>query len=377
MIDRLLIVCGGTGGHFYPGLSIAAELRKNGGHPKLFITGHQTEQQGRSASEKGIDYEILSSAPLPRGPKGKFFFVINLLKSILEARAKIKSFTPEAVLVMGSFHSIAPALASRMLGIPLFAHDGNARVGKANLFLSRFAKQIALSFPPVNSGKIKCGWTVTGMPVRGQIAECRLDKPAAVNLINSRLGTAFSHEFPIILVFGGSQGAEGINQKAPEAFKMQGDESFQVIHICGSGNMCDLEKAYAGAPFKYRIIENSGEMEVLYSASDLAICRSGGSTVAELAIFAKFAILIPYPHATDNHQNDNADFYCSSGAGIKIQERDLSVNKLASTVACYMENPANFAEKGALGIALARPYASSEILKLMEKFLINYSGRLD
>ncbi|MFZ2656974.1 MAG: UDP-N-acetylglucosamine--N-acetylmuramyl-(pentapeptide) pyrophosphoryl-undecaprenol N-acetylglucosamine transferase [Victivallales bacterium] len=370
MIDRLLIVCGGTGGHFYPGLSIAAELKKNGGHPKLFITGRQTEHQGRSASEAGIDYEVLSSAPLPKGLKGKFSFVVNLLKSMLEARKKIKLFAPEAVLVMGSFHSFAPAIASRTLGIPLFAHDGNARIGKANLLLSRFAKQLALSFPPVNSRKIKCGWTVTGMPVRRQITECRLDRQAAVNLLNSKLGTAFSHEFPIILVFGGSQGAEGINHKVPEAFKMQGNESFQVVHICGAGNMADLEKAYSGVPFKYRIIESSGEMEVFYSASDLVICRSGGSTVAELAVFAKFAILVPYPHATDNHQSDNADFYCSSGAGIKILEKELSVNKLASTVACYMENPANFAEKGSKGAQLAKPHASSEILELMENFLL-------
>ncbi|HCE43466.1 MAG TPA: hypothetical protein DET40_07945 [Lentisphaeria bacterium] len=366
MIDRLLIVCGGTGGHFYPGLSIATELRNRGGHPRLFITGRQTEQQGRAASEKGIDYEIISPAPIPKGLKGKFSFVIKLLKSILESRSKIKSFRPEAVLVMGSFHSLAPALAARMMGIPLFAHDGNARIGKANLFLSRFSKQLALSFPPVDSGGIKCGWTVTGMPVRQQIAECRLAKPEAVGIINSRLGTSFSHEFPIILVFGGSQGAEGINQKVPEAFKMQGDESFQVIHICGTGNMDNLGKAYSDATFKYKIIESSGEMEVFYSASDLVICRSGGSTVAELAIFAKFAILIPYPHATDNHQSDNADFYCSSGAGIKILEKELSVNKLASTVAFFMENPADFAEKGALGARLAKPHASSEILQLIE-----------
>ncbi len=367
MISKLLIVCGGTGGHFYPGLSIAVELSRKNGTPMLFITGRQSEQHARAAREKGIKYEILPASPVPGGLKGKAVFAFHLLKAVMESRRKLKKFAPDAMIVMGSFHSVAPALAARSLGIPLFIHDGNARVGKANLFLSRFARHMALSFPPVNSGDIRCGWTVTGMPVRQQIADCKITKAQATALLNSKLGTSFSDAVPLLLVFGGSQGAEGINQKVPAALMMQGNNAFQVVHISGPGNRENLEKAYSSAAFRHAVIEGSGEMEIFYSAADLVICRSGGSTVAELAIFAKFAIMIPYPHATDNHQEDNADHYCASGAGMKIREKDLTVNKLASTIAFFIEQPANFAAKGAAGANLAKPGASSEILQMIEK----------
>ncbi|OGV41022.1 MAG: hypothetical protein A2X48_11675 [Lentisphaerae bacterium GWF2_49_21] len=369
MTDRIVIVCGGTGGHFYPGLSIAVEHMRNGGHPKIFLTGRNAGQQAQIANGQGIESKILPSSPAPKGLRGKISFILHSLKCILESRKKLKAVKPDAVLSMGSFHSAAPSIAAWTLGIPLFIHDGNARIGKANLFLSRFAHHMALSFPPVNDSGIRCKWTVAGMPMRHQIAGCSLDKAEAVKLLNSKTGSNFSAGLPIILVFGGSQGAEGINQRMPEAMKMQGDEKFQLIHISGTGNRENLEKAYSGAGFAYKIIENTGEMEILYSASDLVICRSGGSTIAELAIFAKFAILVPYPHATDNHQDDNANHYCSCGAGIKFPESELSVNKLASTIASFLENPAEFAEKGLCARTLAKPNAAAEILKLIEKFV--------
>ncbi len=365
-MERLAIVCGGTGGHFYPGLSIAIEFKGKGGHPMLFLSGRNAEEQARTASAQGIDSRILPAQPPPKGLAGRINFIIHSIKGIFSTRSLLKEFSPQALLAMGSFHSAAPAVAARTRGIPVFIHDGNARVGKANLFLSKFSRHMALSFPPVNAEGIKCKWTVTGMPVRQNIASCNLKKAEAISQLNTRLGSDFSTEMPLILVFGGSQGAEGINQKMPEALKMQGDEKFQLIHISGAGNREKLEKAYADSTFKFKIIESSPDMEIFYSAADLVICRSGGSTVAELSIFAKFAILIPYPYATDSHQDDNADFYCSSGAGIKILEKELSVNKLASTIAAYLEKPAEFAEKASGAKVLARPDASSEILQLID-----------
>ena len=366
MLDKLVIICGGTGGHFYPGLSIAEELKSQGGEPLLLITGRNAGQQSETASAKGVKSIILPSSTPPKGLSGKISFALHSLKGIIEARKKLREFRPSAVLAMGSFHSAAPAIAAWTLRIPVFAHDGNARVGKANLFLSNFAKHMALSFPPANGNSIKCKWTVTGMPIRAQIAKCNLSKKEAIGLINSRHSVDFTDAAPLLLVFGGSQGAEAINQCVPEALKLQGRDNFQVVHLSGAKNKENLEKHYAGIPFKHLVIETSGEMEIFYSAADLVICRSGGSTIAELSIFAKFAILIPYPFATDSHQDDNARHYCSCGAGIVIVEKDLTVTKLASTVAGWLEQTDYYAQKGQLSKELARPEASSSILQLID-----------
>ncbi len=366
MLERLVIICGGTGGHFYPGLSTAEELNQRGGDSLLFVTGRNAGQQSGVASAKGVKSIILHSSTPPTGLSGKITFALHSFKGIIEARRRLREFKPSAVLAMGSFHSAAPAIAAWTLGIPVFVHDGNARVGKANLFLSNFAKHMALSFPPVNSGRIKCRWTVTGMPVRPQIGKCALSKKDAIGLINSRYSVDFKEDEPLLLVFGGSQGAEAINQCVPEALKLQGRDNFQVVHLSGAKNKDNLEKYYAGSNFKRLIIESSGEMEVFYSAADLAICRSGGSTVAELSVFAKFAILIPYPFATDSHQDDNARYYCSTGAGIIIAEKELTVTKLASTIAGWLEQTDYYANKGQLSKELAKPEASSSILELIE-----------
>lgn len=369
MLKKLVIICGGTGGHFYPGLSIAEELKVQGGNPLLFITGRNAKQQSETASAKGVDSIILPSSTPPKGLSGKISFALHSLMGVIAARKKLREFKPSAVLAMGSFHSAAPSIAAWTLRIPLFVHDGNARVGKANLFLTNFAKHMALSFPPVNSGRIKCKWTVTGMPVRPQIANCKLSKQEAIGLINSRYSSDFTGEAPLLLIFGGSQGAEAINQCVPEALKLQGKNNFQVVHLSGVKNKGNLDKHYEGSQFKHLVIETSGDMEVFYSASDLVICRSGGSTVAELSIFAKFAILIPYPYATDSHQDDNARHYCSSGAGIIIIEKDLTVTKLASTIAAWLEQTDYYAQKGMLSKELAKPEASASILKLIESLI--------
>jgi UDP-N-acetylglucosamine--N-acetylmuramyl-(pentapeptide) pyrophosphoryl-undecaprenol N-acetylglucosamine transferase len=370
MLEKLVIICGGTGGHFYPGLSIAEELKSRGGTPLLFITGRNAEQQSVTASSKGVKSIILSSSPSPAGLAGKISFALNSLKGISEARKRFEEFKPSAVLAMGSFHSVAPAIAGWTLRIPVFVHDGNARAGKANLFLSNFAKHMLLSFPPVNSNRIKCKWTVTGMPVRSQIAKCSLTKKEAIGLINTKCSFDFTEDVPLLLVFGGSQGAEAINKCVPEALNLQGRDNFQVVHLSGTKNKENLEKHYSGKPFKHLVIENSGEMEIFYSAADLVICRSGGSTVAELSIFAKFAILIPYPFATDRHQDDNARFYCSSGAGITIIEKELTVTKLASTVAGWLEQTDYYAQKGLLSKGFAKPDAASSILELIESLIV-------
>lgn len=367
MFKRMIIICGGTGGHFYPGLTVAGTFKEHGGIPKLFLAGRNAEKHAECASEYGIESLIL---PLPNAPdtmKNTLTFVIQTVKGIFISRKELKQFNADCVLAMGSFLCVAPALAAVSMKIPLFLHDGNAKIGKANLFLSRIANLLALSFPPVNMKKCRCPSTVTGMPVRPELVNCKLSKPQAISAINKNYGANLNETLPLLFIFGGSQSAETLNRILPEALILQEDSNFQVIHIAGMKNKESVQKRYSKAKFPLLVLESTNDMRNFYSAADMIVCRAGGSTIAELSIFAKFAILIPFPHAKENHQADNAAYYISSGAGIHISEKECTVGKMASTLAAWREKPDYYTEKGSLAVNLAKPDAANTLLNLIQK----------
>jgi UDP-N-acetylglucosamine--N-acetylmuramyl-(pentapeptide) pyrophosphoryl-undecaprenol N-acetylglucosamine transferase len=231
-------------------------------------------------------------------------------------------------------------LAARMLKIPIFLHDGNARVGRANVFLSSWAEKILLAFPPVNAETLKALYTVTGMPVRPELNPEKygtIPKNELIKIFNDEFCAEFSHEKPIALVFGGSQGALVFNEIFPEGAIKTDSDAFRVVHLAGSGNDAEVQIKYKNAKFASKVIDSTENMTLLYSLADIIFCRSGGSTVAELALFAKFAVLVPYPFATDNHQSANADYYVSSGAGIKLENSECSPAKFAEIKSAPVE----------------------------------------
>ena len=155
-LNRLIISCGGTGGHFNPGLSTACAFRDAGGRPLLILGGKHFEEQSKTAEKNGIEYRRVSCAPLAKSPSGAFRFLSQQMKGVREARAIFREFKPDAVLSMGAFPSIPASVAAWRSGIPLFLHDGNARIGKSNRVFSRIAAGIALSFPAVNADTLHC-----------------------------------------------------------------------------------------------------------------------------------------------------------------------------------------------------------------------------
>jgi UDP-N-acetylglucosamine--N-acetylmuramyl-(pentapeptide) pyrophosphoryl-undecaprenol N-acetylglucosamine transferase len=242
---------------------------------------------------------------------------------------------------MGSFTSIPAILAAKRLGIPIFLHDGNAFIGKANRFLSRFAVKTALAFPPVNAETLKSPYEVTGMPLRPEISPQYAKKKYTsgfFNALNRKFNITFSSSNPTVLIFGGSQGASTFNSTIPETLKNIPVDKLQVIHITGTANRETVMHKYADSKCKLLVIEHTDEMALLYSAADFVICRAGGSTVAELALFAKSAILIPYPHATDNHQLFNAEYYLKSGNSVIIRDSECSSAKFRETLKAFIDS---------------------------------------
>ncbi len=368
-IKKIVILCGGTGGHFYPGLTVARKFKEQGGNVELFLIGRHSGNQAEIAETYGIESTVLPQMPPPTGLVGKVLFVLSLIKALFAAMRALHKEKPDAVLGMGSFTSFPTALAAHLLWIPIYLHDGNARVGKANVFISRWAKKIMLAFPPVNSEHLKCSYVVTGMPLR---PELHIDtfrqqtKKSLVGEFNEKFNAKFKIRPKVVLVFGGSQGANVFNSLFPEgALQIEDFKKFQVIHITGKGNEAEVQIHYKNAKFAYKILESTEDMSLLYSLADIVICRSGGSTVAELALFAKYAVLIPYPYATDDHQSNNADFYIASGAGVKISDSDCSPAKFAEILLTFLAEPAKFAKLGEQARTLARPDAATEVLKII------------
>ncbi len=367
-LRKLVIVCGGTGGHFYPGLSVARAFAEAGGEVRLFVGGKNSVPQAAVAAKFGIQSDIFPPASPPAGLPGRAMFMIHLCRDIFSSYKRLGSYKPQAILAMGSYNSIPPALAAVFMKIPLFLHDGNARLGKANIFLSKRARRLLLSFPPVNAEKCACPWTVTGMPVRPELASKRIPKQEAIAQINVGHGTAFSAETPTVLVFGGSLGAETINRNLPRTLAgLSSRHRLQAFHLAGAGNLDKVKAGYAEVPFPSLVLEKTEDMHLFYSAADIVVCRAGGSTVAELSIFAKFAVLVPYPHASENHQADNAAHYVSSGAGTSLPNADCVPEKLAPILETMLRDREELQARGAKGLALAKPQAAEEILRAIDE----------
>ncbi|MFA7230534.1 MAG: UDP-N-acetylglucosamine--N-acetylmuramyl-(pentapeptide) pyrophosphoryl-undecaprenol N-acetylglucosamine transferase [Victivallaceae bacterium] len=360
-LRRLAITCGGTGGHFYPGLSIAREFKKQRGEVILLLSGKNVEFQAAIAEKFGITAVRLRSMPNPKNIKTTIQFILGTISGTISSYIKLKSFHADAVLGMGSFASMPPAIAARILRIPLFLHDGNARIGKANRILSRWARHLSTAFPAVNLETSKCPCECTGMPLRPEILGSELSKSKAIAMLNEKFGSNLNHKLPTMLIFGGSQGAQIFNEIFPNALKKFQKCKFQVIHLSGEGKFDALKAVYENVSFPVLALPSAAEMDLFYQAADVVVCRSGGSTVAELTLFGKFSFLIPYPFAAEKHQDDNARFLAASGAAEIIDNADCTPERIKKIIEKWLNNPEKYADLGAKAKALAMPDAADAI----------------
>ncbi len=341
----MAISCGGTGGHFYPGLSIAETLQKNGGHVILLLSGAHAEKQKNIAQACGVQAIALPDMPNPHVLKNIPKFISGLIKGFFIARKIVIENNIDIVMGMGSFASLPPIFAAKLLKKQIYLHDGNARIGRANRILSRYAKHLWSAFDAVNADKVKCSCSVSGMPLRPSITERQqFTKEEALLELNSRFGKNFKNSIPTLLIFGGSQGAQKINLVLPEFLKTMPQSSCQIIHLAGPGKLEETSKAYDNCQLEYLLLDASSEMNLMYSAADLVVSRSGGSTVAELAFFGKAALLIPYPFAAENHQYDNAEFLAKHGGAIILDNAACSVDSFNQILTPLITSPEKIAE---------------------------------
>ncbi len=359
------IACGGTGGHFLPGLSIAREFKRRGITPVLFIGGQDPSEKILTAQELGI---AAVASPTVRIPGNKLKWplaLVRMLQCIQRNKALLREHGITAALGMGSFASVPMALAASSLHLPLFIHEGNAVMGRANRWLSKRAGIIFLSLPLRGGESTHARQVVVGMPVRGQLRRAARQPLSDAHRDVLRKSLGLLPDKPVLLVFGGSQGARFINRLMTETLPLldQHRRDFQVIHLTGSKHNDAYDLAYKQMSVKALVKKSERAMQRLYQAADLVLCRAGASTIFELALFGKPAILVPYPDALDNHQQANADTLMDAEAAISIQERLLKPAHLADLLLGWCYEPGKFDMLAEHIRGFAAPQAASMVVK--------------
>ncbi|MEG2075181.1 MAG: glycosyltransferase, partial [Victivallaceae bacterium] len=288
----------------------------------------------------------LNAMALPFMPPMRQFFAfgVGALKGMIQSLQQLKEFHPDAVLGMGSYTQLPLLVVAHYLRVPIFINEGNAKIGKSNRFFSKWARYMGSAFPPVNANMVRCELEYTGMPLRQELRAGSQNRMAAVKNLNNKYQVELSSERPTVLIFGGSQGAKAINESAPAAVGsiLSQHPDLQVIHLGGKGNLEMLREAYRGYPNSTLLLESSADMREIYLASDVVISRSGGSSVAELRYFKKYAILIPFPAAAEDHQFDNAAVLAGEHGGEIIRQSELTAVKLSERLHDILAHPENF-----------------------------------
>jgi len=251
--ELICISCGGTGGHFYPGLSIAHSIQKQSYQVRLFLSGKHTEDQKMKAAKLHIDADEGPDFPWPiKGAASYPIFIILFFLAIVKSVIYLFRYRPSAVLGMGSFTSLPLGIAALLTGTDLYLHEGNTVVGRANRLLSRWAVKLFASFPLALGQQIKCPVTVCGMPLRAEILSAGQCEARDISDIRNRLG--FSSTKPVLFVFGGSQGAANINMKLLHCIElMEGCSRFQIIHLTGALDYDRVTNEYATLGLKVKI----------------------------------------------------------------------------------------------------------------------------
>jgi UDP-N-acetylglucosamine--N-acetylmuramyl-(pentapeptide) pyrophosphoryl-undecaprenol N-acetylglucosamine transferase len=354
---RALIAAGGTGGHIYPGIAVAGEIRRRDPASVVRFVGTAHGLESRLVPESGFELSIIESAGLKNvSLAAKVRGLILLPKSFFAARRLIRDFRPGIVIGAGGYVSGPVLLAASLMGLPTLVMDSNALPGWTNRVLARFVDKAAVSFQEA-LGYFRGKGVLTGNPVRQEFFEI----PA-----KQRDSSRFS-----LLVFGGSQGARAINEAMIAALPQLASRKTS-LHVTHQTGQRDYEKVRAG----YEAASWSDHAEVQpyidnmmseFANADLIICRAGATTSAELVAAGKAAIMIPFPLAADDHQRKNAEALQSAGAARMILEKDLSGARLAAEISLLIAAPDEIHRMETASRKLARRDAAAATVDLIEK----------
>jgi UDP-N-acetylglucosamine--N-acetylmuramyl-(pentapeptide) pyrophosphoryl-undecaprenol N-acetylglucosamine transferase len=344
---RAILAGGGTGGHVIPALAIAQELQKRYGAEVLFI-GTARGIENRLVPAAGFPLRLVQVGALNKvSLKTRVKTLFDLPRAVWDARRILSEFAPDVVIGVGGYASGPAMLAAILKRIPTLAFEPNVVPGFANRVVARMVSAAAVHFQ--ETARYFPRAVVTGVPVRDAFFKIA--------------GTATGNDRPTLLVFGGSQGANAINQAMiqclPELAKQVPD--IHIIHQTGERDYNDAQAAYQKAGSSAEVYPFITDMPAFFARADLILCRSGASTVAEITAAGKPAVFVPFPRAADDHQRVNAQALERAGAAVVAEETKLERVWLADTLAALLADPGRLHRMSQAARKLAHPDAAGDI----------------
>ncbi len=358
----IAIACGGTGGHLFPGIAVADQLKQRHCDVALLISPKEVDQQAVKAVS-GVEIFTLPAVGLQN--RNYFSFGRSFFKSFRAARQIFKSRPPAAVLAMGGFTSAPPVLAARKFGAKTFLHESNTVPGKANRFLSRFVDAAFVGFPE-SAGRLRSQKTlVVGTPVRPKFFAADMGNPSAC-----RVQLGLDPAWPTMLVVGGSQGARGLNDLVLSTLPLLAAQPWQWLHLTGPADFEKVQSAYAKLGVKSVVKSFLAEMDLALGAATACISRAGASSLAEMAATRIPSALVPLPTAADNHQFHNAAAFAKTGAACLVTQRETSPAEFARILTDLMGNEMS---RQKIQSALAQWHSPDSAAQIARNIL-DYSG---
>ena len=353
----IVLAAGGTGGHLFPAQALAEELTRRG-HVIHLMTDERVRDYGKAFPAAAV--HVVPSATLSLSKPWLLpERLLRLWGGYRKARAILKELKPAVVVGFGGYPSFPPILAASRLGIPSCVHDQNAVMGRANKVLARAATAVASSFPsliglpPGAEAKL----TVTGNPVRDIVLTQKAAAYPAFERVN-------------VLVFGGSQGAQFFGEFMPKVFAAMPAEERQALRVTQqvrAENMNQVKALYEGLGLDCELSPFFMDMPARIAASHLVICRSGASTIAELGVIGRPAIMVPLPHALDNDQLRNAESFAAAGAGWVMPQAGLEPVAFAQFLTRLRSQPHELQQAASAALTHGRPDAAGRLADLTER----------
>jgi UDP-N-acetylglucosamine--N-acetylmuramyl-(pentapeptide) pyrophosphoryl-undecaprenol N-acetylglucosamine transferase len=356
------LAAGGTGGHLFPAQALAEVLRARG-HDVHLVTDERVEEYGKSfpASQTHIVPSASLSLSKPLKVVGNF---LRLYRGASKAKLIFAQHKPAVVVGFGGYPSLPPLWAATRLHIPAIIHEQNAVLGRANKLIASRVDAIATSFEKVFKliPEAEAKVVLTGNPVR----------LLALNFANATY-PAFGATSPLcIVVFGGSQGARFFSDVTPDAIKLLPEalrQRISIVQQCRQEDMQRVNQAYAAMGVRARLSHFFANMPEEIAKSHLVICRSGASSIAELGVIGRPAILVPLPHAIDNDQQKNAESFAAVGAGYIRPQNDLTPQALATLLQQLLENTQALKDAAIAAARHGKPDAAQKLADLVERHM--------
>lgn len=367
-MTRLLIAGGGTGGHLFPGVAIAEELRARQPDAPVLFVGTERGIEARVLPELGWELALIQVSGLKTvGALGAVRGLLRLPRALWQARRILRRFRPDAVIGVGGYASGPVVLMARLAGIPTAICEQNSIPGLTNKILGRLVRKVFLSFSEAQRFFSKRKIVMAGNPLRRDLvrrltevtdmATALTDTPA-----DNSNGPAGRRPFSV-LVCGGSLGAVAVNDLASRALiALAATTPLSIVHQTGAADVEKISARYREARVAATVAGFISDMASEYARADVIIARAGATTVAELAMAGKPAIFVPYPFAADNHQEHNAREMVDAGAALAFRQADLTAETLQEAIANLLANNEQREQMGNVMRSFARPHAAHAVV---------------